>query len=268
MRRHGVGVHAFHIEADGLRQFRGLRVLVHAAGLVRQRAAGVGEHDLQLGAVLHEAGEDQPRRRHAHLDDATEAEVQRAVITVENVGEYRIGGMQEKGNSKLLDTFVKRPESLGVDPGIGADAARQIGAHQSELIDRVIQNLDGDPGVLQWHRRASPKPAGIFALRRCHFFVPQHGGIAAGFRRKFRKINRQGADGAHDVHLMTEGVHVRQLSVEIGPSRVVGPDVHHIAFPNPPIVTAFAVALGSRISFRLASLVQDRTWTPMEMRIE
>ena len=45
--------------------------------------------------ALHYAGEDKPHRRDADLDDAAEAQMQRAVVAVEHVLEDDIGRMQK-----------------------------------------------------------------------------------------------------------------------------------------------------------------------------
>src|SRR5207247_10645197 len=57
-----------------LRQLGGLGVLVHAAGLVWQRAARVRQHDSQIRMTLHGAGENEPHRSDADLDDARSEE--------------------------------------------------------------------------------------------------------------------------------------------------------------------------------------------------
>ena len=105
---------------------------------------------------LHGAGQNEPHRCDAHLDDAAEAQVQRAVVAVEHVLEDHVGRMQEHRQTELLDMRIERLQPLGVDPRIGADAAREIDAHQAEPVDCVVQHFDRDARVLQRHRRARP----------------------------------------------------------------------------------------------------------------
>ena len=58
--------------------------------------------------ALHGAGEDEPHRRDADLDDAAEAEMQRAVVAVEHVLEDHVGRMQEQRQAELLAMGVER----------------------------------------------------------------------------------------------------------------------------------------------------------------
>ena len=109
-----------------------------------------------------------------------------------------------------------------IDAGIAADAARQVGADQAELVDGVVQHLDGDPGVQERHRGAGPEPARISRWAppspRSTFVAtsrPSAGGeVGEG--------DRQRPDRADHVHLMAEPVHVLELLVEI---ELLGPAV-------------------------------------------
>ncbi len=79
--RNRVGIHVPDIRAWRARKPGVLSILVHAAGLIRQRAAGVRHHDLQVWVTLHETGEDQPGSRNADLNDAAKTELQRSSVT-------------------------------------------------------------------------------------------------------------------------------------------------------------------------------------------
>ena len=117
--------------------------------------------------ALHDAGEDQPHRRDADLDDAAEAQMQRAVVAVDSMSwKIDVGRMQEQRQAELLDMGVERLQPLGIDARIVADAAGQVDAHQAEPIDRVVDHLDRGARVLQRHRGARPEPARIFASAR------------------------------------------------------------------------------------------------------
>ena len=45
--------------------------------------------------AFHQAREDEPRRRDAHLDDASKAQLQRPIVALKVVAEHGIGRMQE-----------------------------------------------------------------------------------------------------------------------------------------------------------------------------
>ncbi len=194
--------------------------------------------------ALHHAGENEPRGGDAHLDHAAEAQVQGAVVAIEQILEHRVGRMQEQRHAELLDPGVERLEPLGVDARIAADAARQIGAHQAELVDGVVEHLDGDARVLQRHRGAGPQPARIFALRARHLLVPHQGEVAALIRRQIREGDRERPDRADHVDLMAEPVHVLELLVEIEP---LGPAVEMGAGAfAPPVIVAAVVVVRRR----------------------
>src|SRR5690242_2312795 len=98
---------------------------------------------LQIGMALHHAREDEAHRGDAHLDYAAERDEERAVVAVdEHVLEYGVGRMKEQRDAKLLDIVVERLEPLGIDAWIIADAARKVDAHEAELVDRVIDDID------------------------------------------------------------------------------------------------------------------------------
>jgi hypothetical protein len=70
--------------------------------------------------------------------------------------EHRIGRVQEQRQAKLFDAGIERLQPLGIDPGIAADAARHVDAHEAEPVDGIVKHVDGDPGIHQRHRRACP----------------------------------------------------------------------------------------------------------------
>ena len=268
MRRHRIGVHALEIRADRLRQLRRLGVLVHAAGLVGQRAAGVRHHDLEVGMALHRAGEHEPHRRDADLDDAAEAQMQRAVIAVrQHVLEDHVGRMQEQRQAELGAMRVERLQPLGVDARILADAAGQVDAHQAEPVDRVVDHLDGDLGVLQRHRGAGPEPARIFLLRAGHLLVPHQRVVAAFLDRHVGERHRERADRADHVDAVAEAVHVFELLVEIEP---LGPGVEMLAAGVAAHVVVAAALVDARLGevLALAELLENRAGPPMKMRID
>src|SRR6266571_910474 len=116
-------IHVPDIRAWRARKPGVLSVLVHAAGLIRQRAAGVRHHDLQVGVTLHETGEDQPGSRHTDLNDAAKTELQRSPVAFQVFTKYGIGRMKEDRNAELFDSSVEGCEPLRVDARIAADAA-------------------------------------------------------------------------------------------------------------------------------------------------
>ncbi len=266
MRRYGVGHHALDVGARRTRELGVLAVLVHAAGLVRQRAAGVRHDDLQIRVPFHEAGKNQPRRRHAHLDDAAETELQRAAIAFQIVAEDRVGGMKEKRDAELFDAGVERRQALGIDARIAADASRKVDAHQPELFDRVIQYVDSDFRIDQRHRGAGPDAAGISLLRARHLFVPHQRGIAAFFLGQIGEIDRERSDGGDHAHLVAKAIHVFELAIEVEP---LGPAVERRAPLLPHIIIATAaVDLSRRIARAPAKAVEDFSRPPVEMGID
>src|SRR3984885_2916225 len=174
--------------------------------------------------------------------------------------------MQEERDAELFDASVKGLQPLGIDPGIPADASGNIDAHQSKLIHRVVKHLDGGLRIRQRNGRASPDPAGIFALRARHMLVPHHRGLTALLRRQVGEINRKGAERADHAHLMAEAIHVLELPVEIEPFR---PGVDRWASIMSQItVSAAAVAFRARIAAALAELLEDVSRPPVEMGID
>ncbi len=268
VRRHRVGVHALEVLADRPRQLGGLRVLVHPAGLVRQRAAGVRHHDLEVRMPLHGAGQHQPHRGGADLDDAAEAEMQRAVVAVrQHVLEDHVGRVQEQRQSELLAMRVERLQPLGVDAGVGADRAGQVDAHQAEPVHRVVDHLDRDLGVLQRHRGAGPQPARILLLRGRHLLVPHQRVVAAFSDRHVGERHRERPDRADHVDPVAEAVHVFELLVEIEP---LGPGVQVLTGIGAAhvVVAAALVDLAPRVVLPRAELVENRARPPMEMGID
>ena len=146
--------------------------------------------------ALHDAGEDEPHGRDTHLDDAAEAEMQRAVIAIEHVLEDHVRRMQEQRQAELLHVRVERLKPLGVDARIRADAAGKVHSHQTEPIDRVVDHFDRHARVLQRHRCAGPEPAGIFLLRVRHRLVPHEGVVASLLHRHVGEGDRKRADRA------------------------------------------------------------------------
>ena len=131
----------------------------------------------------------------------------------------------------------------------------------------MVEHFDRDFSVLQRHRGAGPQPARIFALRARHLLVPHHRIIASLARRHVRKCNGERPDRAHDVDLVAEPVHVRELLVEIEP---IGPavEVRAGAVAAPVVVTAVGVAPSAWESLPLAKLVEHRARPPMEMGVD
>ncbi len=269
---HGVGgdrvrVHALQIGAGRLRQVGLLRVLVHAARLIGQRAAGVRQHDLQLGVALHEAREDEPRGRDADLDDATEAQMQGAVVAFERVHEDRVGRMQEHGQSERLDAGVERLEPLRVDARVVADAAGDVDAHEPQAADGILQDLDRDTCVGERDGGAGPDSVRILALRSRHVLVPLDRGVAALVGRQVREVDRERADRADDRDLVAEGVHVGELLVEVIP---LGPAAQRrlLAALAQVSIAAAVVDDGARESLAAAKALEDRAGPPVEMGVD
>src|SRR5713101_7576545 len=87
--------------------------------------------------ALHHAGENEPRGCDADLDHPPEAQMERPTVAIEHILEYDVGGMQEQRHAELLDPVIERLKPIGVDPGVAADTARQIGAHEAQPVDRM-----------------------------------------------------------------------------------------------------------------------------------
>src|SRR5437867_6377344 len=123
--RNRVGIHLPDVGARRARKLGVLSVFVHAAGLIRQRAAGVRHHDLQAGMTLHETGEDQTRSRHADLNDAAKTELQRSPVAFQVFTKYGVGRMKEDRNAELFDSSVEGREPFSVDTQIGRASCRE-----------------------------------------------------------------------------------------------------------------------------------------------
>src|SRR6185312_5124771 len=121
--------------------------------------------------------------------------------------------MEEQRHAKLLDIVVERLEPLGIDARIIADAARQVDAHQAELVDRVIDDVDRSLRVDQRYRGTRPDAAGMGALCPRHLFMPLGREIATHYLFQGGEGDRERADRADDVDLMTEAVHMSELLV-------------------------------------------------------
>ena len=134
--------------------------------------------------TLHETGEDQPGSRDADLDDAAKTELQRSSVTFQVFTKYGIGGMKKDRNAKLFDSSVEGREPFSVDARIAADASGNVHAHEAKLMDRMVQNLDGDFCVCQRNSRAGPNSARIFPLRPRHLLVPHDCRVTALLRRQ------------------------------------------------------------------------------------
>ena len=102
-------------------------------------------------------GEDQPRRGEADVEGAAERQVQRAVVSIDHVDEGVVGRMDEQRNAELLDAGIERLEPRMIDVIVPADAARNVDADQAELLDHAVEFIDGGLGILQRHRRRSPR---------------------------------------------------------------------------------------------------------------
>ena len=213
--------------------------------------------------------EDQPRSGGADLDDPAEAQIERAVIAFEQLLEDGIGRVEKQRHAEFLDPGIERLEPLGINTGITADAARKIGAHQPELVDRVIEHLDGDAGVDQRHCGARPDPARVLALRARHLLVPHRGDVTSfSSGERSEKATEERPDRAdHAIDLMAEAVHMLELLVEVEP---LGPAVDRLAELGaaPIAVATTVVGRGTGKILALAELLENRPRPPMKMRID
>ena len=150
---------------------------------------------------------------------------------------------------------------------IGADAARQVDAHQAEPADRVLQHLERDGRIRERDRRTRPHATGISPLRRRHLLVPVDRHVATLGRRQRREIDRQRPDRAHHVDTMAELVHRLELAVEIEP---LGPAPELVvgALFEPARVAAAVVDPGIGHRRSPAQPLDHRTRPPVEMRVD
>ena len=65
--------------------------------------------------MFHQPRQDQPRGADAHLDGASQAEVQRVIVAFEDIVEDGVRRVQEQRNAQLLGALVERPQPLVVD---------------------------------------------------------------------------------------------------------------------------------------------------------
>src|SRR5438876_3160242 len=174
--------------------------------------------------------------------------------------------MKEDRHAELFDASVKRFETLGIDPGVPADAAGNIHTHQPEFGDRVVKNVDGDLRIRQRYCGAGPHSAGILTLRLRHLPVPHECGVTPLLRRQIGKIDREGTERANHADVMTQAIHMFELPVEIKPFRP-GID-RRTALMSEIVVSAAAVAFRARISAAFAKLFENLAGPPVKMGVD
>src|SRR6185312_10810968 len=109
-----------------------------------------------------QAGEYQPHGGDAYLDNTAEAQMQRAVVTVQHVRKDRVGRMQQQRHAELLDPVVEWLKPFGIDARVRTNAAGKIGPDEPKLEDGVIEDFDRRASVNERDRRCTPEAPGIF----------------------------------------------------------------------------------------------------------
>src|SRR5581483_8713974 len=97
-----------------------------------------------------------------------------------------------------------------------------------------------------------------------HLLVPQHGEVAALFRRQIGEGDTDRTGRADEIDLMAERIHVRDLALDIEPfgARV---EARRVALAAPVGVAALLVRLGARPALALAQRLEHGPRPPMEV---
>jgi hypothetical protein len=175
--------------------------------------------------------------------------------------------MKEQRNAELGSPGIKRVQPVGIDPRVGADAAGQIGAHQTKTADCIVEDVYRDLRIEERNCRTCPDAARVLALRTGHFLIPEQGIIAPHFGFHIREMNRKWADRAHNIYLVAQSVHMGKLIVEIEPflPAVQRIDAVGVAFVGiaTPVIHGDAGIAGA-----LTEMLQKRSGPPVKMGID
>src|SRR4051794_41090392 len=105
---------------------------------------------------LHDPGKDESGGREADIEGASERQVQRAVISIENVDEGVVGRVDQERNAELFDAVIEGLEPRMVDMIVASDRARNVDADKTELLHHAVELIDRSLCVLQRHYAGRP----------------------------------------------------------------------------------------------------------------
>ena len=135
---------------------------VRAVGVGRQEAAAMRGADLQPGKAVERALEDQVRQRDRGFERVADRVGQQAAAA-QPAARLELARAQRVHEDQDAQLLALGPERM--EPGIGqflaGDAAAHADAAEAQLLDRMLDLLGGELGMLQRRRREGDEAVGV-----------------------------------------------------------------------------------------------------------
>src|ERR1700704_2311434 len=218
---------------------------------------------------LHDPREDEAGGREADIEGAPERQVQRAVISIENVDEGVVGRVDQQWDAKLLDAVIEGLEAGRIDMIVASDRARNVDADKTELLHHAIEFIDGSLRVLQRHHAGRPDAPRIATLSLSHLVIV-HARIAHPIsQRNFRKECRKRPKRTYNIAVVAGGIHMPEVIFKVEPGFAPVADDADASIGCVKVIAANAVSFRAGIAaLSLAQILEHRPRKPMNMAIE
>ncbi len=159
----GIEVKLFEVGAGRARDVfaavgKGFITAVEAFGQVRDSAAEMAEHPLDVGKSLRHAAEDEAGggKRGVH----EEADERHEPVVEHGFNAHGVGGMNMNDGAELVGRFPDRPETLVTERST-VDVGEDHGAAEAELLHGATELGDGGGGVAERERGQSDEEAAL-----------------------------------------------------------------------------------------------------------